>query len=186
MSGAVPFFARIDNLERRLCQPLNGLAGREAVRRFFSVVSWLGDGKLWYTLMALLPAYYGTAGLYVSLQMAITGGIGVLVYKLLKENLVRERPYITWDGIIAGTPPLDEYSFPSGHTLHAVAFSLIALSGFPELWLLLVPFTVLVMVSRVLLGLHYPSDVLIGAGLGLGLAQGSFLVATWAGLTPPL
>ena len=72
--------------------------------------------------------------------------------------------------MIAHVPPLDEFSFPSGHTLHAISFTMVALAYYPALVVLLVPFTVLVALSRVVLGLHYPSDVLaaclIGGALG--------------------
>jgi undecaprenyl-diphosphatase len=66
--------------------------------------------------------------------------------------------------------PLDEFSFPSGHTLHAVAFSLVAMAHYPVLAWALVPFTASVAVSRVVLGLHYPSDVLAATAIGSALA----------------
>jgi undecaprenyl-diphosphatase len=66
--------------------------------------------------------------------------------------------------------PLDEFSFPSGHTLHAVAFTLVALAHYPALAPLLLPFTACVATSRVVLGLHYPSDVLAATAIGIGLA----------------
>ena len=72
--------------------------------------------------------------------------------------------------IRAWVAPLDEFSFPSGHTLHAVAFSLVAMAHYPSLAWLLVPFTASVAASRVMLGLHYPSDVLAATGIGCGLA----------------
>ena len=68
-------------------------------------------------------------------------------------------------------PPLDKYSFPSGHTLHAVAFSTLLIAGLPQLAGFLITFTLLVALSRMVLGLHYPSDVLIGALLGWLLAR---------------
>ena len=86
---------------------------------------------------------------------------------------MRERPYISLAGIVPGTPPLDRYSFPSGHTLHAVSFSMVIVYSFPELAVLVVPFALLVAASRVVLGLHYPSDVLAGAALGVFLAVAS-------------
>jgi len=72
---------------------------------------------------------------------------------------------------------LDHYGFPSGHTLHAVGFTLVALAYFPSLAAVLVPFALLTAASRIALGLHYPSDVLIGALLGGTLASGSFYLA---------
>jgi undecaprenyl-diphosphatase len=78
--------------------------------------------------------------------------------------------------VTARVPPLDHYSFPSGHTLHAVSFTVVALNYYPRLALLLVPFTLLVASSRVALGLHYPSDVLAAAGMGLALAYAGILL----------
>ena len=56
--------------------------------------------------------------------MALTGALGVVVYKVLKKTFVRERPFITHTTIDLAMAPLDRYSFPSGHTLHAVSFAL--------------------------------------------------------------
>ena len=79
--------------------------------------------------------------------------------------------------MVARVPALDEFSFPSGHTLHAVSFSLIAIAYYSwMLWPLLL-FTVLVAMSRVILGLHYPSDVLVATGLGVLLAEVSLWLA---------
>ena len=78
--------------------------------------------------------------------------------------------------MLVSVPPLDEFSFPSGHTLHAVSFTVVALAGISQLAWLLVPFTTLVAMSRVVLGLHYVSDVLVGALIGWGLGQAGMLL----------
>jgi undecaprenyl-diphosphatase len=140
------------------------------VRQAFAVVSRLGDGVFWYALMALLPLLYGRAGLHVSLQMIGVGAVGLGLYKWLKSRLVRERPCVSLLGIVQGTVPLDRYSFPSGHTLHAVGFATLVSVQFPALAWLCMPFAMLVALSRVVLGLHYPSDVLAGAAIGATLA----------------
>jgi undecaprenyl-diphosphatase len=167
---------RFDAAELSLCLLLNRGCASRPMREFFGVVSRLGDGVFWYTLILALPFLYGAAGQLPALQMAVTGFLGVGLYKALKHTLVRERPFIHCDRIALGTVPLDRYSFPSGHTLHAVSFTTLCMSYFPELGVVLVPFALLVAASRVILGLHYPTDVLAGAALGFGLARVSLQV----------
>ncbi|ARU55280.1 membrane-associated phospholipid phosphatase [Oleiphilus messinensis] len=165
-SKTTQFFQRIDQAEFNLCRKANQIGRLPAVHRFFSIVSRLGDGVFWYCFILALPALFGIVGMTVSLLMIITGITCTIVYKSLKAVLVRERPYISHPDILAGTPPLDRYSFPSGHTLHAVCFAIILVYHFPWLGLIVLPFTILVMLSRVLLGLHYPTDVSAGALIG--------------------
>lgn len=161
---------RIDHAELRLCRTLNRSSAVSPVRTLFRVVSRLGDGWFWYALMLALPLVYGPAAWAVSAQMAVTGLAGLALYKLIKQHAVRERPFITHAIIDCAAAPLDRYSFPSGHTLHAVAFTLLACHHFPEWTAPLAAFASLVALSRVVLGLHYPSDVAAGALLGGGLA----------------
>ena len=97
--------------------------------------------------------------------------LGLLIYTLLKRVFVRERPFITHTSIDMKAVPLDRYSFPSGHTLHAVSFAWQATAHFPELGWVLLPLAALIAGSRVVLGLHYPSDVLAGAAIGAALAE---------------
>ena len=163
--------SRFDLLERRLCVLINRSSRSRHVVLFFAAVSRLGDGAIWYALMAVLALTQGRNGIIAAAVMGVAALAGVALYKFLKSRLVRERPFIVNPDILAGTPPLDRYSFPSGHTLHAVMFSIIAIAWFPLLAAVLVPFTVLVALSRVVLGLHYPTDVLVGALIGWGLAE---------------
>ena len=152
-------FQQIDAIEFTLCQMLNRELARSGVRQFFTVVSRLGDGVFWYALIASLPALYGQHGVVVAVQMAATGVVASRLYALMKRHFGRERPYVTFASIACAVPALDRYSFPSGHTLHAVCLTMLASYHFPALAYLLVPFTLLVMLSRVVLGLHYPTDV---------------------------
>jgi undecaprenyl-diphosphatase len=149
-----------------LCVALNRTSRSPLVRRVFATVSRLADGPLWYALMLAVALTEGAGGRAVALQMLASGTVGFAIYKLLKHKLVRERPYVLHTGVQCIVTPLDRYSFPSGHTLHAVLFSSILVAHFPPLAPLLVPFAVLVGMSRVVLGLHYPSDVLVGGALG--------------------
>ena len=102
--------------------------------------------------------------------MAAVGIAATLVSKALKSLTSRSRPFSAHAGVLLGAAPLDRYSFPSGHTLHAVAFSTVVLATYGILAWLLVPFTLAVATSRVVLGLHYPTDVAAGAAVGALLA----------------
>ena len=152
------------------CLRANRWGQGNGIRRFFALISRLGDGVFWYVLMAALIVVDGMAGLAASAHLAVTGVISLALYKLLKRWTRRPRPFASDLRIRAWVAPLDEFSFPSGHTLHAVAFSIVAIAYYPALAFLLVPFTACVAVSRVVLGLHYPSDVLAAFGIGSALA----------------
>lgn len=156
-------------MDARLCVVANRWGARRAVGIFFSIVSRLGDGVFWYSLMAVLALLDGMRGVYAALQMGLTGLVALLLYRLLKRYTRRPRPFRTCPGVIAHLPPLDEFSFPSGHTLQAVGFTIVALAWYPGLAPLLLPFTALIAASRVILGLHYPSDVLAAIAIGSGL-----------------
>ena len=157
---------RFDHAEYRLCRRLNRGVQHAWVRVFFKIASRLGDGVIWYALMLAMPFMYGAHGLRVALIMLATSAVNLATYKFLKRTFVRERPFIRHAGISLAGAPLDRYSFPSGHTLHAVAFTWMAWTAFPELAVVLVPLALAIAASRVVLGLHYPTDVLVGALLG--------------------
>lgn len=163
-------FARFDKLELAICIRLNAMSKSQLVNDFFRTVSRLGDGVFWYVLLVIMPMAWGVQGLAQSLHIGLTALVGVALYKYLKSRWVRERPFVSSELVECKTRPLDRYSFPSGHTLHAVCFSIMMVSYVPGLFWLVVPFAVAVAISRVILGLHYPSDVFVGAILGTFLA----------------
>lgn len=159
------------------CLRVNRLCEHRHSRAYFARISRLGDGLFWYALMLAMVAADGLDGLVASAHLAATGVIAVSLYAALKRWTRRPRPFASDRRIRAWVAPLDEFSFPSGHTLHAVAFSLVAMAHYPLLAWLLVPFTASVAVSRVVLGLHYPSDVLAATAIGLALGSLSLWLA---------
>ena len=169
-------FNYMDQRELALCLLVNRTCQRRTIHGFFKVASRLGDGVFWYILMAILPLAQGMAGLAASIHMGLVSLACLVVYKWLKPRAMRRRPYLQDNQIHLGTAPLDYYSFPSGHTMHAVAFTIAALAHFPGLAWVLVPFSALIALSRVILGLHYPSDVLIGAAIGALVTSVSLLI----------
>lgn len=179
-----PFVARGRRFESRWCLRVNHWGDRNGMRAYFAAISRLGDGVFWYALMGALILFDGYNGLKASAHLAATGVIALSLYKLLKHWTKRPRPYASDVRIRAWVAPLDEFSFPSGHTLHAVAFTLVALAHYPVLAWVLIPFTASVAVSRVVLGLHYPSDVLAATGIGTALAALSLWLVPGVSLFP--
>ncbi|WP_166251656.1 phosphatase PAP2 family protein [Marinobacter salicampi] len=165
-SRASRLFETIDQREFAFCQSVNRSLAVPGILAYFRVVSRLGDGWLWYLVILALPIIRPAEGFALALLMTVSGLSCTLTYKFLKSRLVRERPFISFPSINCGIPPLDRCSFPSGHTLHAVCFTVVLAMTAPAFAIALLPFTLSVAASRVILGLHYPSDVLFGALIG--------------------
>ncbi|MBV8032682.1 MAG: phosphatase PAP2 family protein [Betaproteobacteria bacterium] len=162
--------ARLQRYDAWLCLRMNRALRYTLVPQFFRLVSWLGNGIFWYALMLSLLVRQRAEAAPAVLHMSLVGIVCTLAYRALKRGTVRMRPYQAVQGVAVGAVPLDRFSFPSGHTLHAVAFTIVAGSYYPALALPLAVFTVLTAISRVVLGLHYPSDVLAGALIGAAVA----------------
>jgi undecaprenyl-diphosphatase len=165
---------RLQAWDERVCLRANRALRNAAIQRSLRAASWLGDGLLWYALMLGLLLTHGAEAALPVAHMLLGGIACTLVYKALKRGIPRPRPYQVHASIAAGALPLDRFSFPSGHTLHAVAFTIIATGYYPTLAWLLLPFTLLTALSRPVLGLHYPSDVIAGAAVGALVALASF------------
>lgn len=168
---------RMQTLDLGLCRSLNAsLHHHPAVGAFFAAISRIGDGICWYTLMLILPLIHGTTGLVAALHMGVTGAVALVIYRWLKTGTSRPRPCNVVPGIKQRSAALDQFSFPSGHTLHAVAFTTVLIGWFPAWAIVLVPLCVLIALSRPILGLHYPSDVLAGALIGVAIGSASLQV----------
>ena len=157
---------RMVALEIAVCGVFNRAARPRHIQLFFIFVSRLGDGGVWYAAMLVLPVLFGERGLTTSLQMIQVGVINLIIYKTVKQLAGRARPSSVDPRILLGTAPLDRYSFPSGHTMHAVAFSTVITAHHVELTWCVVPLSSLIALSRLILGLHFPTDVVAGALIG--------------------
>lgn len=178
-SASQATIAWIQAVDMALCHLLNRADRRERIGLFFAWISRLGDGVFWYSLILLLPLIHGRAGWMASLHMLLTGLVTLLLYRWLKSSTGRPRPCAVDPRITPRVAPLDEFSFPSGHTLHAVGFSVVLLSHFPAWFWIVIPFATLVAISRPVLGLHYPSDVAAAVLIGFMIGKGSILLFSW-------
>lgn len=163
--------ARFLAWDSALCINVNKASHYRAIRICFRLISRLGDGVFWYAAMIGILLTQGDTGIIPVLTMLSAGLTGTLLYKWVKGKTLRPRPYEIHQDIWLTGRPLDRFSFPSGHTLHAVAFTMTGLYFYPALAALFIPFTAMVAMSRIVLGLHYPSDVLAGGTIGALIAS---------------
>jgi len=147
-----------------------GRVRRWASPRWFHVcmvaATRLGDGWAWVAVLLAVPLHRDPArGLAEGLLAATVVNV-VLVG--LKRCCRRERPALRgWEPEIAAP---DQFSFPSGHTMNAFAVAVLVSARVPAAAPPALVIASSIGASRVVLGLHYPSDVVAGALLGSALA----------------
>lgn len=93
-----------------------------------------------------------------------------LIYFVLKNGFRRNRPADAIDDFSSFIVPSDKFSFPSGHTSAAFLFAVFVGYLIPALLPFLLVWAVLVAMSRIFLGVHFPTDTVVGAVLGSGVA----------------
>ncbi|MFD1886109.1 phosphatase PAP2 family protein [Paenibacillus wenxiniae] len=171
------FLIRLQTMEQYIFRWFNTRLHNPFLNFFFYYLTNLGGAT--FTIIATLaiwllaPQPWSLAGLQAAIALAISH-IPVAIAKKLYPRI---RPYLAIPETITFRNPLTDHSFPSGHTTAifsvTVPFMLANTATIP--WLL--PIALLVAISRMYLGLHYPSDVLVGMLIGSGVAFGTF--ALW-------
>lgn len=134
-----------------------------------------GDGWLWYALGFWLLLFGRNHRLAAVLAGLLASGAGLGIYVLVKRATRRIRPCLVEPNLWAQLLPPDQYSFPSGHTIVAFANAVSVGMFYPAMALPLSLIALLIALSRVLLGMHFLSDVVVGALLGTALGY----VAVW-------
>ena len=128
-----------------------------------------GDGWLWYGQGAVLLLMGGPRRFAGAEAAGLACATGILSFQLLKRAIGRQRPSVLARHDWVRLLPPDEFSFPSGHTISGFAFAIALAQFYPALlpWLLFCAISV--GVSRIVLGMHFLSDVLAGCAIGCGL-----------------
>lgn len=125
-----------------------------------------GDGYLWGAVGVGLACFGGPNRLAAVGSAALAAVAGIISFTLLKRWFRRPRPCAQWPHAWARVRARDEFSFPSGHSLTAFAVVTPLVWFYPDLRTLLLFCAVSVALSRLILGLHFLSDVLAGSALG--------------------
>ncbi len=134
------------------------------------LVSRLGDGYLYVLLAGMifwLDTVSGNSFMYTAL---LAFAIELPLYLLLKNSIRRPRPKESIIGFKPSHKPSDQFSFPSGHTAAAFLFATLLSYFYPPIMVVAFIVAGMIGLSRVLLGVHYPSDIAAGILLGCSSA----------------
>lgn len=165
-----PLLSRLDARDRALFSrlALNGAV----VRR--SRVGWLALthlGGVWGSItLALAAALLPGGSVALAWRALLVLGVSHAIVQVIKRRAVRERPNkrLSWVACIAVPDP---FSFPSGHACAIMAVAYVISTALPAMAWVLLPAAMLVGASRVVLGVHYPGDVIVGQSLAIATAH---------------
>ena len=163
---------------------LNKIFNLDGKKFFATILPWISHSAngYYYPLVPLCLLFFKpevSFSFFISALVAFS--IELPSYKLLKRCVKRNRPYEVQMGIKNRIMPSDRFSLPSGHTAAAWVVTILLSLYIPILFIPLSLWASLVGVSRIYLGVHYPTDILAGFFLGAISAvlsiiiQGQFL-----------
>jgi undecaprenyl-diphosphatase len=142
---------------------------RDLFTKVWRIISHTGDGHLYVLLIAVL---YWQQGIHSQLLqlMLLAFVIERPAYFILKNTFKRNRPEAALRHFHSSIKPSDQFSFPSGHTSAAFLVVTLVSTYFPAFFLPLFSWAGLVGFSRIALGVHFPSDIVVGALMGISFA----------------
>ena len=133
-------------------------------------VSKTGDGYLYLFIGAVLWAFEPANGALFLYTALMAYALELPLYVALKKIFKRQRPCDLFKQLNAHITPSDKFSLPSGHTAAAFLMATLIASFYPAAALLAYVWACCIGMSRILLGVHYPSDILAGATLGVTIS----------------
>jgi undecaprenyl-diphosphatase len=156
-------------IDRRLFTVINELPHSATSDRYVSVISDLGEGLGWVAGGVALAMLGGSKGRRAGLATAVASLAATYVVQTRVKPLFRRvRPFVNRDARVVGTRPAD-HSFPSGHTASSFAAATALAFFYPKAAPLAYTLATGVAVSRVHLGVHFPSDTAVGGAIGIGI-----------------
>src|ERR1700676_232426 len=180
VSVARSLWQHIERRDHRVMRRMNRWRAPRWIRMWMIAATRMGDGWIWYGLGGLLLAFGGAQRFAAVGSAGLAAIVGIFVFKILKRLSQRPRPCQLEPHCWAKILPPDQFSFPSGHTMTAFSIALVVSFFYPSLEGVLFFLALSIAVSRVVLGMHFLSDVL--AGVVLGVALGCGALTTFASL----
>jgi undecaprenyl-diphosphatase len=156
----------------RLLQKVNRHFDKKFLNLFFRMITHLGGAPFTISaaLILLLMVWNDENNRLIAFSSALSLTLSHIPVQLVKRFFPRKRPYLKVPETKHPEEPLQDHSFPSGHTTAIFSLVIPYVLSMPDLFFILVPIGIFVGISRIYLGLHYPSDVVAGGVLGTGAA----------------
>jgi undecaprenyl-diphosphatase len=139
------------------------------IRVWMLAASRAGDGWLWWCCGLAVLVSRDSARHQAIGAAALAVVAGIITFKVLKRSVGRRRPCALEPHCWANLLPPDQFSFPSGHSITALAVAVSLGTFYPAALPVLMFCAVSVAISRLLLGMHFLTDVVAGAALGIAL-----------------
>lgn len=158
--------------DHRLMHRVNRWKPPQWMRLWMIAATRGGDGWLWYAMGLVVALFGGPERFHALLAAAASVSLGIVLFLKLKRAFGRKRPCALEPHCWATLLPPDQFSFPSGHTITAFAVTVSLGMFYPAMLPGLFFCAVNIALSRILLGMHFLSDVLAGAALGTALGYG--------------
>jgi undecaprenyl-diphosphatase len=152
--------------DHRIMRRVNRWRAPRWVRYWMLLATRAGDGWIWWLLGAALLVFGGTESSRAVGLATAAALSGVGVFLVMKRRFRRRRPCHLEPHCWSTVLPPDQFSFPSGHTITAFAISIPVVEFFPALAPELLFCAGSIAISRVVLGMHFVSDVMAGAVIG--------------------
>ncbi|WP_028470638.1 phosphatase PAP2 family protein [Neptunomonas japonica] len=133
-------------------------------------ISRLGDGAVYPFLGGLIALFEPLDGVSFLHLGLLAFAIELPLYLILKHIIRRDRPCQRLD-LKSVVTPLDKFGCPSGHAAAAFVFASVMAHVYPSVALLAYVVAILIGTSRVVLGVHYPADIVAGAVVGIVCAK---------------
>jgi undecaprenyl-diphosphatase len=169
-------FGKIAAGDLRVMRRANSWFAPRWIRWWMMGATRAGDGWVWYMVGAIILLFGGHERVHALAAGTAAALFSIGCFQALKRMIGRKRPCEIQPHCWATVLPPDEFSFPSGHTMTAFGITVALALFYPALSAALLFFAFSIAVSRVVLGMHFVSDVIAGMLLGAGLGYGCYLL----------